>query len=77
MRSILTELKPEPAYFAEMDGHRTGIIVVDIAEPSEIPAIAESCFLALNAKVEMHPAMTREDLAKAESGIKAAAKKFG
>jgi hypothetical protein len=77
MQSILADLKPEAAYFAEMDGHRTGIIVVNIAEPSQIPAIAEPFFLAFNARVEMHPAMTPEDLAKAGPSIEAAAKKFG
>ncbi len=77
LEGILADLRPEAAYFIEMDGHRTGIIVVDIADPSQIPMIAEPFFLALEAHVELHPAMTPEDLAKAGPSIEAAAKKHG
>ncbi len=77
IQSILAELKPEAAYFAEMDGQRTGIIVVDMQDPSQIPAVAEPFFLGLGAKVEFHPAMTPEDLGKAGPAIEAAVKKYG
>lgn len=43
--------KPEAAYFTEMDGRRTGIIIVDVKDPSQIPALAEPYFLAVNAEV--------------------------
>ena len=35
--AILEDLKPEAAYFAAMGGKRTGIIIVNIDDPSEIP----------------------------------------
>jgi len=60
-----------------MGGKRTGIIAVNIDDPSEIPAIAEPFFLALGADVEIHPAMIPEDLMKAGPAIEAAAAKFG
>ena len=38
MKRILDELKPEAAYFVEFVGKRTGILVVDLADASKIPA---------------------------------------
>ena len=77
IQSILKEQKPEAAYFTEMNGNRTGLIFLDLADPSEIPAIAEPWFLALNAKIEFHPVMIPADLAKAGPAIDKAAKKYG
>lgn len=77
MQSILQELKPEAAYFAEDGGVRTGYIVVNLQNASEIPAIAEPFFLAFNAKVEFHPAMVPEDLMAAGAAIERAVKIYG
>ncbi|HEY7402731.1 MAG TPA: DUF3303 family protein [Candidatus Angelobacter sp.] len=74
IESILTEFKPEAAYFSEDDGKRTGFIFLDVKDPSHIPAIAEPWFLAFNAHVEFHPAMTVDDLRKAAPGIERAVK---
>ena len=57
IESILTELKPESVYFCDWDGQRTGFIVFDLKDPSQIPAVAEPWFLALNAHLEFHPCM--------------------
>ena len=76
IQSILADLKPEAAYFLDWDGKRTGIIVFDMQDASQIPAVAEPWFLALNASVEIHPVMTPADLAKAGPGIEAAVKKY-
>jgi hypothetical protein len=77
IRSILDDLKPEAAYFTDDNGERTGLIVFDMTEPSQIPAIAEPWFLMLNAKVSFRPAMNADDLAKAIPGIERVVKKFG
>ena len=77
IRSILDDLKPEAAYFTDDNGERTGFIVFDLAEPSQIPSIAEPWFLTLNAKVSFRPAMNSDDLAKAIPGIERVVKKFG
>jgi hypothetical protein len=76
VQSILAELKPEAAYFTAEGGRRGGILIVDVADASEIPAIAEPWFLAANAQVEFLPAMRPEDLAKAAPSIDAAVKKY-
>ena len=65
IQSILAELKPEAAYFAARDGKRGGTIVVDVADASRLPSLAEPFFLHFNASVSFHPCMTPEDLGKA------------
>jgi len=76
MESILSDLKPEAAYFFPHNGERSGFIVFDLKEPSQIPQIAEPLFVAFNAKVEFHPAMNLDDLKKALTGIDKTVKKY-
>jgi hypothetical protein len=76
IESILNDISPEAAYFAEDHGLRTGFIFCNIKDESEIPAVAEPWFLAFNATVEMHPAMTVADLKKAMPGFERAIKKY-
>lgn len=75
IQSILAETKPEAAYFTEIGGYRTGIIVVNMTDASQMPAIAEPWFLGLNATVKFHAAMVPEDLMKAGPAIEQAVKK--
>lgn len=65
MGRILGEIKPEAAYFVEMNGHRTGILIINMNNTSEMPALAEPWFILFKADVEFHPAMLPEDLANA------------
>ncbi len=76
LKSILDDLKPEAAYFTAERGQRGGIFVVDLKDASQIPMVAEPFFLALNATVEILPAMTIEDLMKAGPHIENAVKKY-
>ena len=76
IQSILAELKPEAAYFTDNNGQRTGFIVFVMQDASQIPAIAEPWFLALNASLEIHPVMVPADLAKAGPAIDKAAKTY-
>ena len=55
MKHILDDLKPEAAYFTELGGRRSGILIVHLESTSQIPAIAEPWFLTFNAQVEFHP----------------------
>jgi hypothetical protein len=78
IEGILANLKPEAAYFfADDSGQRSGSIVFDMKDTSEIPAIAEPWFLAFNAQVSLRPVMTPQDLGKAGASIGEAAKKYG
>jgi hypothetical protein len=74
--SILADLKPESVYFLEENGLRTGIIVFNLENTSQLPAVAEPWFLAFNAKVELHPTMTMEDLKNSAPGMESAVKKY-
>jgi len=65
MRRILQDLKPEAVYFTEYQGHRSGILIINMDDPSKVPVFAEPWFLTFNADCEFHIVMTPEDLAKA------------
>jgi Domain of unknown function (DUF3303) len=77
VRSILEELDPEAAYFADVEGARGGYIVLNMDDASQIPAIAEPFFIGLDAIVKIHAVMTPEDLEKASPAIDQAAQKYG
>ncbi len=65
IEKALGDIKPEAVYFSERDGKRGGTMVVEVADPSRVPSIAEPLFLSFNASVSFHIVMSPEDLAKA------------
>ena len=76
IQKILKEQSPEAAYFIADGGQRTGILIIDMKDASDLPRIAEPWFLALNASIEATPAMIAEDLQKAMPDIEQAVKTF-
>jgi len=74
MRRILEDTKPEAVYFTEQNGQRGAILVINLVDPSQIPAFAEPWFLTFNADVKFQIAMTPEDLQKA--GLEELGKKY-
>jgi hypothetical protein len=77
LQSILEELKPEAAYFTDMDGARGGYFIVNMDEASDIAAVAEPFLIALDATIKVQLVMTPEDLQKATPAIEQAAQKYG
>lgn len=78
VENILADLKPEAAYFfVDDNGNRSGSIVFDLKDASDIPAIAEPWFLAFNAKVSFRPVMSVQDLGKAAPSIAKAVEQYG
>jgi len=77
IQSILAQQNPEAVYFAAEGGKRTGYLIIHMDDASQIPAIAEPWFLALNASVEVTPAMTPEDLMRAAPAVEQAVKAYG
>jgi hypothetical protein len=65
IRRILEDAKPEAVYFTEQNGRRGAILIIDLTDPSQVPAWCEPWFLAFNADVSIRIAMTPEDLEKA------------
>ena len=75
LAKIMDDLKPEAVYFTERDGKRGGVMIIDVASPSDVPRIAEPFFLTYNAEVRFHVCMTPDDLAKA--GLEDLGEKWG
>ena len=65
IQRILHELKPEAVYFTEYQGRRGAIMIINVDDPSKVPAFSEPWFLLFNADCELHIVMLPEDLAKA------------
>ena len=75
IQRMLTEIRPEAAYFTnDNDGNRFGMVVFDMKDSSQIPGIAEPWFLGFNAKVTFRPAMSAADLAAAGPALERAGK---
>ena len=74
LKRILDAAKPEAVYFTEYKGHRSAVLIVDLADPSKVPALAEPWFLSFNADVEFRVVMSPDDLARA--GLDALGKKW-
>lgn len=62
INKIMEAIKPEAVYFTEMDGSRGCLMVVDMPDASNIPALAEPWFLTFEADVQFRIAMTPDDL---------------
>ena len=75
--SILDEIKPEAAYFLASHGKRTALLIVEMQDAAQIPALAEPWFHAFHAGLEIVPVMVPEDLKKAGPAIEQAVKKYG
>ena len=75
MGRILEETRPEAVYFTEMEGRRTAIMIVDVADASRVPAFAEPWFLQFDADVEFHIVMSGEELERA--GLEDLGRKWG
>jgi hypothetical protein len=71
---VMEAIKPEASYFGEHDGQRGVVMIVDIADPSKIPGVAEPLFLTFNADVKFRVIMSPDELKKA--GLDAIGKKW-
>ena len=73
METVMRELQPEAVYFTAQDGMRTGFLVFDLKEPSDIPSVAEPFFMSVQAKIDLSPVMTPEDV---QAGLEKASRAF-
>jgi len=62
IQSLLQDVKPEAAYFTTLDGLRTGFMVFDLKDSTDIPRITEPLFQGFNATVQFVPVMNADDL---------------
>ncbi|WP_438289856.1 hypothetical protein [Streptomyces sp. HUAS TT7] len=64
MQATMEALRPEAAYFTTEEGCRTAFIFFDLADPSQMPKIAEPFFMDMGAKISFVPVMNGDDLEK-------------
>jgi hypothetical protein len=69
IHSIMEELKPEAAYFSDIEGGRGAYIVVNMDDTSQIAATVELLLLGLGATIQIHPMMSPEELGQATPAI--------
>lgn len=72
--ALAATTRPEAAYFGTENGRRTGYIVFDLADPAQIPVIAEPLFQRLESTALFFPVMTADDL---QRGLAEAAEGLG
>ncbi len=77
VQRFMEECKPEAAYFFPDGGERASLFILDLRDASQIPEIAERLFLGINARIDMIPVMTIEDLQKGLSGIAGIVERYG
>ena len=75
MNRVLETIKPEATYFTEQDGMRSGIFLIDIEDPSEIPGYAEPFFLNFQANCKFRVVMSAQHLQ--DAGLEELGKAWG
>ena len=65
LASILEATKPESVYFTGNQSGRGVVAVYDLADGSQVPAVAEPWFLTFDAHIEYSVAISGEEMAKA------------
>ncbi len=76
-QGMLADLKPEAVYLTLVDGGRGGYMIVNMDDASQLPALVEPLFLALDADVEVTPVMVPQDLVKGMPAVAEIVKKWG
>lgn len=74
LSSILEATKPEAVYFTEQNGQRGAVLIVDLPDPSKLPALVEPWMLVFQGDMDLRPVMTPDDLKRA--GLEELGKKW-
>jgi len=61
LQQSFEKLRPEAVYFFPTEEGRTMLIFLDVKENSDVPAIGEPFFQALNARISFTPVMNLPD----------------
>jgi hypothetical protein len=77
IQSILQKQQPEAPYFLTLDGKRTGLLILNLEDASQIAEFCEPWFLALHAEAYWSPVMVPSDLQRAAPAIEEAVKSYG
>ncbi len=72
IEQMMQQLNPEAAYFVgSEDGQRSCVVVFDMSDPSQLPAISEPLFQIGRARVTVSPCMNLDDVQKGHSQLPA------
>jgi hypothetical protein len=72
IEQMMQQLNPEAAYFVgSEEGQRSCVVVFDMADPSQLPAISEPLFQIGKARVTLTPCMNLDDVQKGLSQLPA------
>ena len=74
--SILGDVKPEAVYFYIENGRRTCIMIFEMNDVSQLPAVVEPWFLSMGADITLVPVMNGEDFEKAGPLLGATIQKY-
>ena len=67
---FMEEHNPEAAYFSTNDeGERSGILIFDMQDTSDMPRIGEPLFQGLGARIKFKPCMNIDDLRRGLSQV--------
>lgn len=61
-KSLVEKVEPEAAYFHLDEGRRAGTILFDATDPLDMAEINEPLFEKLEAKIDIQPAISLEEL---------------
>ena len=64
IEALIEQVQPEAAYFMVDQGKRTGLIFFNETDQASLPKINEPLFAALEAEIDILPALTLDDLQK-------------
>ena len=72
IEQMMQQPNPEAAYFVgSEEGQRSCVVVFDMADPSQLPAISEPLFQIGKARVTLSPCMNLDDVQKGLSQLPA------
>ena len=76
LNSILGDANPEAVYFYLENGRRTCMIIFEMNDVSQLPAVVEPWFLSMGADITLVPVMNGEDFEKAGPSLGATIQKY-
>lgn len=62
LKNLVDKVKPEAAYFHLNEGERAGTIVFEATDQMQMAEINEPLFAQLNAKIDIQPAISLNEL---------------
>ena len=74
--SILGDANPEAVYFYLENGRRACMIIFEMNDASQLPAVVEPWFLSMGADITLVPVMNGEDFEKAGPSLGATIQKY-